>query len=126
MIWRLVGIGVILSVIGALLGELGSKERRVFGALGCVLLFLAVMPEITSIVGEAQRIAELGTVSDGASVCLKIVGVGYLFSLCASMAEEMGERGIAQAITFAARVEIAIIIIPYFREIVNMGMELLK
>ena len=126
MILKLVGVGVILSLIGALLGELGSKDRRVFGALGCVLLVSAVLPDIASIVGEAQRIAELGKASEGAAVCLKIVGVGYLFSFGASMAEEMSERGIASAISFAARIEIALIILPYFTEIVNMGMELLK
>ena len=55
-----------------------------------------------------------------------MLGVGYVFGIVSDICEEMGERGISSAVINAGRIEIFLLIFPYFKKILEMGIGLLR
>ena len=76
-------------------------------------------------VGSVKEVGEWAGVSEPLSAAVKILGIGYLFGMCADVCRELGEGGAAKAVETVGRVEIIAVVIPYFKEIVSVGAELL-
>ena len=64
--------------------------------------------------------------SEAAEGVLKISGIGFLMGASADVCRELGESGIARGVTLAGRLEILCVALPFLREIVALGVELLK
>lgn len=125
MIPRVAAIALLLSVLGYLLSELGWRGRRIFTALGCVMLLLLLSDGLGSIVSEMKKICDVGGVGDTARTALKVVFSGYVFGFCSDTATELGESGIANAVNIAGRVEILLIVLPYLSDVFNSVLEVL-
>ena len=125
MIPRVAAIALLLSVLGYLLSELGWRGKRVFGALGCVVLLLLLSDGLGSIASEMNEICEIGGVSDTARTALKVVFSGYVFGFCSDTASELGENGISSAVNLAGRVEVLLIVLPYLSDVFHSVVEVI-
>ena len=126
MTWRLLATALLVTVVGALLGEIGFKGKRAIGGLAIVLFAIAALDGISSMLSSVMELAEASGITEGARCALKVIGVSYAFGLVSDVAEELGERGVATAVTGVGRVEIFVIVFPFFKEILNIGIGLLK
>ena len=126
MIWRVAALGLLMAFVGIILGELGFKGKRVFGALCITVLLGAVLEGAVQMLSSVMKIAVSGGVGETARAAVKVVCTGYIFGFVSDIAEELGERGIASAVTAVGRVEIFLIIFPFFTEILEMGMNLIE
>ena len=126
MILKACGIAVLAAVVGAVLGELGFKGKRLFGAFSAVLLLSLAADGIGEIVGEVTLLAQGTGISEIARDAIKLVGVGYVFGISADVADELGEGGAARALSVVGRVETALLVLPYFVDILKVGMGLIK
>ena len=126
MILKACGIAVLAAVVGAVLGELGFKGKRLFGAFSAVLLLSFAAEGFGEVVSELTLLTEGAGISDVARDAVKIVGAGYVFGIGSDIADELGEGGAAKALSVVGRVEIALLILPYFGEILKTGMGLIK
>ncbi len=61
--------------------------------------------------------------SDAVSVAVKALGLSYLFGISADICRELGEQGIAKCVEVVGRVEIISLALPYFRQIIELGVE---
>ena len=107
------------------LRELGWRGAPIL-ALICVSVLLI---RTVSLWGEA-----FGMLSDTVSVSgaadavvsmLKITGLTYLYGISSDICRELGENGIAKVLDAVGRVEIILVAIPYFKEIITMGVGLI-
>jgi len=123
---KLLGIGLLVAVFCLLLGELGSRSRPAVSVLGSVIILLGVMPEISGVISEVLSISDKVGASEIATLAAKLVGVGYIFGLVAEICEGLSERGVANAVLLAGRVEIFVLVFPCFKELLQLGLELLS
>ena len=125
MILRLFAIGLLLAVMAMLLRSFGFRGAAVFSLFGVAVLLSSAVGEISGLVGKLG-FGELfsGDTAKYTTAIAKVVGCGYLFGICADMCRELGEQGIAKAVTVGGRVEILLIAAPYFAEILEIGREL--
>ena len=123
---RLCGIAVLGAVVAMLLGELGFKGRRLISLLVIITLLLAVGDGLSQVVGAVTDFGESAGIGDTVRVALKVILVGYLFGISADLCSELGEGGLANALTLCGRVETFVLVLPQFREILHLGMELVK
>lgn len=125
MIVRLFAIGLLLSVMAMLLRSFGFRGAAVFSLFGVAVLLSAAAGELSDLVGK-MGFGELfsGDAARYTAAIAKVVGCGYLFGICSDMCRELGEPGIAKAVTVGGRVEILLIAAPYFAEILEIGREL--
>ena len=90
-----------------------------------MLLLLGIgegLSEILSWLSGASDATEFSSVCRSA---IKVVGVGYCFGICSAVCEELGEKGIASMLTNVGKVETFLVVFPYFKEIVKMGLGLI-
>ena len=127
MIVRLFAIGLLLAVMAMMLRSFGFRGAVVFSLFAATVIFSAAAGELSALV---DKIGFEGMFSPEAaeytSSIAKVVGCGYLFGISADMCRELGEVGIAKAVTVCGRVEILLIAAPYFSEILKIGQELIS
>ncbi len=126
MIPKLCALGLLLAFVGIMLSELGYKSKRLFSVLAAVAVFSVLGGEISSALSSLLSIGEITGVSEIAVSALKIVGLGYVFGISADIIKELSEPMIASAVTVGGRLEILIVVLPYFIEIIELGIELIK
>lgn len=120
------GLGILLAFCAQLLSEAGFRGKRVFGTLAVVLLFSVMAAEIGKIASEILGFADGAGVGEAAECAAKIVGVGYLFGIGADIISELGEQGISKALISTGKIEILVIVLPYFVDILELGLSLIK
>ena len=101
-------------------------KKMICVLLAMLMLFISLSDGIGDIVRTVTGMAESAGVGNVAAVAIKVVGVGYLFGIVSEVCEELGERGIATAVVNVGRVEILVLIFPYLKEILEMGIGLIK
>ena len=126
MIPKICAIGLLAAILSAFLGELGFKSRKLFSILASLMLFTAMKDGIITFVGKISSVAELSGIGDAYTCALKAVGLGYLFGIVRDVCAELGEGGIAKAVSVVGRVEILLVALPYFEKTIALGLEVLK
>ena len=121
-----VGAAIAFAALIFVLKGLGWRGAAVAGACCAASLLISVIIKYGSVISDLREICDTYGVSESAAVMIKIIGISYLFGICADTCRELGEAGIAKAVDVAGRVEITVIIMPYFKEIIEIGVGLLK
>ena len=117
---------LLVAILSALLSELGFKHKRLFAVLSLVIILSMLAEGVGELFSSALSLADSAGISEAAKCAVKAVGLGYVFGFTADVCEELGEKGIANAVTIGARVEIFRAALPYFEKTVLLGIELLK
>ena len=126
MILKWLGASLLIGISAYLLSEAGFKGKRIFTALGGVILFSVMASEIGKISAEILGFADGAGIGETAKCAAKIVGCAYLFGIGADVLAELGESGISKALLSAGKIEIMLIVLPYFMDILELGLSLLK
>ena len=126
MILRLVGTALILTASAFLLKNFGWRGAPIFTAVALILFISEAEGELEYIFSSIKKIGNESGIDDALSAAVKVLGIGYLFGICADICRELGEAGIAKAVEVVGRVEIIAVVIPYFQEIIKVGIELVK
>ena len=126
MIIRIALMGVLMATVGILLREMGWRHARAYSVVAAVILLSGIGDTLAELVSGLEIISGIDGVSDVALSALKVIGVGYVFGISESVAEELGERGVARAVSLAARLEMLLIALPYIRDILSLGLELIE
>ncbi len=123
---KLLGIAFILLAAAVMLRGFGWRGAPIFAVIASLLL----IKEAVSGIAEIFRASFFSELYSGLEApvlaALKILGLGYLFGVSCDICRELGENGIAKALEIVGRVEIIVVIIPFFEEIIRVGTELIK
>ena len=126
MILKVCAIVLTAGLLGLILKELGFSGAR----LVSVCTFCAVMLLAISRLGEVHTellgIERLGGVGGLTKKIMKIVGVGYIFVICADICLDLGESMLSKGLLTAGKIEIIILTIPTLKEIMKMAVDILK
>ena len=78
---------------------------------------------VGSLFGELSDTAEVGKY---VSAALKIVGISYLSGISRDVCLEIGESGIAKAVSVVTKLELILLTVPYIKEILSSLLLLLS
>ena len=126
MIPKICAVALMCALLSAFLGELGFKNKKLISLLAVILLFGAMSEGIGVFIEKITKLSESAGLSDACLTALKAVGLGYVFGITSDVCSELGETGVARAVTVAGKVEILLVSLPYFEKTINLGLELLK
>lgn len=121
MIFKLLAVGVLCAVLCATLAELKFGGKRIFAAASMTVILCGALSGAADMVASLLSLSEDAGVGKIGAVALKVVGCGYVFGFVADTCEELGERGIASAVSVSGRIEIFALVFPYFLEICRLG-----
>ncbi len=108
-----------------MLRSFGWRGAPVFASVALVMLLTEAAGVLESVLLSARNIGVGAGLSEPVSAALKVLGLGYLYGICADVCRDMSESGIAKAVEAVGRVEIVAVVMPYFEEIIKVGVELI-
>jgi hypothetical protein len=123
--FELLGLGTLSLVCAFILKSLSYKGAPVFSGICILIILTRAFSSLSGIIPELLSLADSIKSLEIIKLSMKILAVGYLFGICADLCREMGENGIAKALDLSSRVEIIIMLLPYFAEIIRLGGEVL-
>lgn len=113
-------ISLFLGVILRELGFKGAKLVSLVGTVSAVGVAAVYVSRLISVFGA------LGSESGEYAVAmLKIVGIGYVFGICADACTELGEGTLSSYVCLIGRLEILTVSLPFIKTIVEKGIEML-
>ena len=120
---KVVAYVLITLFLGIILKELGFKGSRLVLLMGMISVIGATAIYVGELVGSFSELGDRG--GEYTVAILKIVGIGYVFGICADVCAELGEGALCNAVTLFGRVEIMMICLPFVKMIVEKGIALL-
>ncbi len=124
MILKICGISILTAICAFLLRSFGWRGVPILVASVSVLLISELDGRFEYIFGALREIGTRTGIAETLASALKVVAAGYLFGICADVCRELGEGGVAKTVEVVGRVEIVAIVVPYFEEIIKIGIEL--
>ncbi len=123
----MVGAGLLLVVLLALLRPQRPELAAVLAAAAGLYLFSLILGKVASVVGLLQEVALRANVSHQYLVLiLKVLGVAYLAEFAAHVARDAGEGAIAAKIQLAGKVVILSLAVPIFTAVLDTVVRLLE
>lgn len=96
-----------------------------FASVALVMLLTEASGVLETVLLSVRDIGVGAGIAEPVRAALKVLGLGYLYGICADVCRDMSEAGIAKAVEAVGRVEIVAVIMPYFEEIIRVGVELI-
>lgn len=120
----IIGGALLIGMSIFILREFGWRGAPVIAAVGAVIILGVLAEPLGRIFGFVNGLGE-HIQSDMVSAILKITAVGYLFGISADVCRSLGELQIAKSVEVVGRVEIFVIVLPFFEEIIKLGVSFL-
>jgi stage III sporulation protein AD len=123
------GIGAIITV--ALLATVGAVVLKGFGFRGASVFSAAVITVmLASAIASARPIFDFfkiipSAASEYTESVIKAIGIGYATGVTADICRELGENGIAKAVSVGAKIELVLLALPHVYEITELALELM-
>ncbi len=117
---------MIVIAVACALGILLLKQAKpelavVIGLVGTILIFLMVVSGLTKIISSINGIvAQTGLAVELFSSILKIVGIGYLCEIAASICQEAGAKAVADMVILGGKIIIMVLAIPIIQALVDV------
>ena len=106
-----------LAIAAFLLRELGWRGAAVFSVFGAAVFLSFLADGLSEGTRGIGRIAELGGVTELCGEVMKVLGTSYVFGIASDICSDLGEKTVATVLITVGRVEIFVIILPYFIKI---------
>ena len=126
MIGKACATAILGAILAFLLSEYGYRGKRLFSVVATVSLLSLGLELFFEALASLDVISRLAGLSEATGCAVKIVGAGYVFGISSDICREMGEAGIATALTTVGRLEIFVTVLPYILKMVELGAELIK
>ncbi len=123
---KIIGAAVICAVVSYVLSELGFRAKRAVSLICIILMFIMISEGVGRLIGETLGFADMAGIGDAAVTAVKIIGVGYIFGICSDIISELGEPSVAKGLVAVGRIEVLCLILPYFKDIITLGIGLIK
>lgn len=121
-----VALCLVCAILYALLDGIGFGAKKHFMAFVFLVIIISAIPSLARIVSSLLSIGERGNISRTLSAAMKAVGVGYICNLTKDFCSSLGEGAIASAVETVGRIEIFLIVLPFFEEVCSLALSLIK
>ena len=119
------GAVILLAISAFMLRSLGWRAAPVFALISALIILGKIGDALFGVLDTVASLGKYADIEEAVGAALKILGLGYLFGISADLCRELGEGGIAKAVEVVGRIEIIVVILPFFEEIIKIGVELI-
>lgn len=120
-LWTVVGVGICALVTLTILKELRKEYAPLFLLGFAVVSFGFLLPRLSGAVDFLRECVGLAG-GERIGLVVKALGVTYLTSTASELCKSAGEAGVGNTIELAGRVEILLLCIPLFRELLDLAL----
>lgn len=119
---QLVGFGLVATTILVIIRQFSQASTGLIVRLAAmVVLLLAIMVPLGQVLGDLNRLAQLGHIRGLYLVLLlKVMGIAYLATVGSQVAQDAGEQALGTKIELAGKMLILVLAIPVLTAIVEL------
>lgn len=126
MIFKIIGIGIIGTIIVGLLKGMKSELSVYVSVATCIIIIINVLNGFVSVVETFNGIIDKTGIDSGLfSGVLKIIGVGYVTEYSAEICRDSGGESIASKITLGGKIAIFLLALPILNKLVEIVVALI-
>lgn len=117
---------MIVIAVGSALGVLLLRQAKpelavIIGLVGTILIFLMLVNGLSQVISSINGIvARTGLASELFVSILKIIGIGYLCEIAASICQESGANAVADMVILGGKIIIMVLAIPIIQALVDV------
>ncbi|MBR4418855.1 MAG: hypothetical protein IKT33_02505 [Clostridia bacterium] len=124
---KMIVIGMASALGVVLLRQAKPELAVVVGLVGTILIFMMVVSGLTKVVSSINGIvAQTGLATQLFASILKIVGIGYLCEIAASICQEAGAKAVADMVVLGGKIIIMVLAIPIIQALVDVVLGVLS
>ena len=124
---QIIAIGIATAVAVLILRPLKSELAVVVGLVGSAIMLVLIISGLANIVSSINGlVARTGLATQLFASILKIVGIGYLCDIAASICRDAGSQTVADMIVLGGKVTIVILAMPIIQSLVDVVLGVLN
>ena len=126
MLLKIIGVGVCTIAINLFLKQYKPELALLVNVCGGLLIFLMVIEGAGQLIEyfiDLQNVANIKV--DVVSPILKVIGIGYITEFASDMAEDCGNKSIANKIILGGKVAVCVIALPILQTLIEAIMRLI-
>ena len=116
------GLGVLAGFCAFALRNFGWRGVPLFVIAAALFLLSGQLPVFREAGEVFSTLARVEGLGEGTGTVLRIVGVGYLCGITADVCRELGEGGVARAVTVAGKCGLLALALPYLSSLLALGL----
>ncbi len=118
---KIVGIGIILSIVLVLIKQIKPELATVVLVAGSVIMLTIILKYFANVMSVFDVIInKTGINKDLFAIVLKIVGVGYLIEFGANVCVDSGNNAIADKVLLGGKLIILILAMPIITSLLDV------
>lgn len=118
-------VSVLAAVCGILIRRGSGEAALLFTLAAAAALFIAVLPEASSVLDTATGLAQEADMTDALSAMLKALGIVLVGRIAAGVCRDTGESALASGVDFAVKTGVLIVSLPLLETLLQTVREVL-
>mgnify|MGYP004553240551 CR=1 FL=1 len=120
MILKIIGVGLVCVILSILLKQYKPEFALLVSIMGALVIFGMMTEGLKEIVSQMFVLSNIsGLNSDILVPVIKVIGVGYLTEFTSNVAEDSGNKLIANYVLLGGKIAICIIALPIVKNLIN-------
>ena len=120
MLLKILGVGVVTVIINIVLKQYKPEFAVLANICGGLLIFMLITNQVEEIIESFTYINSLSSVKiDIVTPIIKVIGIGYITEFTADLAEDSGNKNIADKIIVGGKVAICLLAVPIVKSLVE-------
>ena len=126
MLLKLIGVGLSAVIINLILKQYKPEFAILINVCSGLIMFLLVIDGLSEIINEVIGLQELSSIKlDIITPILKVIGVGYITEFASDLAEDSGNKSVANKIIFGGKIAICLLALPVIKMLINAILSLI-
>ena len=120
MILKVICLGVCGVIISLILKQIKPEFCLLFNLCLGLIMSSMMIDHVKEIIENLFYLNDLtGLKLDIVTPILKVIGIGYITEFTADLAEESGNKSIADKIIFGGKIAVCVLAIPIIKKLIN-------
>lgn len=126
MLFKILGTGLVTVVLYITIKQYKPELALLVSIAGGLIISLMLISEVEIIIDEFMSFGEISGLGTSITTpIVKVLGVGYITEFCGEIAEDSGNKLLANKILLGGKISILILALPVIRLLITTIMSIL-
>ncbi len=124
---KIIAIGLTGAASTLILRKTSSELATLITIATSIIILFLILPGIETLMNELNAITNKSGIDSSIFLVLaKILGIGFITELGASIASDAGEKGISDKLKLAGKISILLVALPVFSKLISYIGEIME
>ena len=120
MLVKIIGVGICAVIINLILKQYKPEFCLMSNVCAGALIFMLIVNGVKEIIENFINLQNLTNIDiDIVTPILKVIGIGYITEFSSDLAEESGNKFIANKIILGGKIAICVLALPIIKDLLN-------